>query len=149
MALLNIRKIGDPVLRTKAKEISEITDKTRELLDNMADTMYAAPGVGLAAPQVGILQRIVVIDVDDEHGLVELINPEIIFYSEEKNILEEGCLSIPGESAEVIRPSVVKVKALNRNGEEIEIEADDYFARAVQHELDHLEGVLFVDKIVK
>ncbi len=148
MALLNIRKIGDPVLRTKAKKIREITDKTKELLDNMADTMYAAPGVGLAAPQVGILQRIVIIDVDDEHGLVELINPEIIFYSEEKNILEEGCLSIPGESAEVIRPSVVKVRALNRDGEQIEIEANDYFARAIQHELDHLEGILFVDKVI-
>ncbi len=147
MALLNIRKIGDPVLRTKAKQIREITDKTRELLDNMADTMYAAPGVGLAAPQVGILQRVVIIDVDDENGLVELINPEITMFSEEKNILEEGCLSVPGKTAEVIRSSIVRVKALNRDGEEIEFEADDYLARAVQHELDHLNGVLFVDKV--
>ncbi len=148
MTLLNIRKIGDPVLRTKAKQIKEITDKTRELLDNMAETMYAAPGVGLAAPQVGILQRVVVIDVNDENGIIELINPEIIFYSEEKNILEEGCLSVPGKCAEIIRPSVVKVRALNRDEEEIEFEADDYLARAVQHELDHLDGVLFVDKVI-
>ena len=84
MAILNIRTVGDPVLRTKAKEVQEITDKTRELLDNMAETMYAAPGVGLAAPQVGILQRIAVIDVEDEHGLIELINPVITEYSQEK-----------------------------------------------------------------
>lgn len=147
MALLNIRKIGDPVLRTKAKQIKEITDKTRELLDNMAETMYAAPGVGLAAPQVGILQRVVVVDVDDENGIIELINPEIVFYSEEKNILEEGCLSVPEKCAEIIRPSVVKVRALNRDGEKIEFEADDYLARAVQHELDHLNGILFIDKV--
>lgn len=147
MALLTIRRIGDPVLRTRSKEVKKITNKTKELLDNMAETMYDAPGVGLAAPQVGILQRIFVIDVDDENGLIEFINPEIVMYSEEKNILEEGCLSIPGKSSEVIRPSVVKVKALNRLGEEFEIEATGYLARAIQHEFDHLEGVLFVDKL--
>ncbi|MFW6287271.1 MAG: peptide deformylase [bacterium] len=149
MATLNIRKIGDPVLRTKAKNVEKITDKTRELLDNMAETMYAAPGVGLAAPQVGVLQRVVVIDIDDENGLLELINPEILMFSEEKDIMEEGCLSIPGKSANVIRSKKVKVRALDRNGEEIEIEADDYLARAVQHEVDHLNGVLFVDRLKK
>lgn len=149
MATLNIRKIGDPVLRTKAKKVERITDKTIELLDNMAETMYDAPGVGLAAPQVGILQRIVVIDVDDENGLIELINPEIIMYSEEKDIMEEGCLSIPGKSAEVIRAKKVKVRALDRNGKKIEIENDNFLARAIQHEVDHLNGILFVDKVKK
>ena len=146
MAILNIRTVGDPVLRTKAKEVQEITDKTRKLLDNMAETMYAAPGVGLAAPQVGILQRIAVIDVEDEHGLIELINPVITEYSQEKNIVEEGCLSIPGKSAKVIRPARVTVKALNREGKEFELKAEGYLARAIQHELDHLDGILFTDK---
>lgn len=147
MAILNIRKIGDPVLRTKSRKVEKITKRTKELLDNMADTMYAAPGVGLAAPQVGILQRIAIIDVDDENGLVELINPVITKYSKEKVIVEEGCLSIPGKNGEVVRPARVTVKALNRDGKEIEIETDGYLARAIQHEVDHLEGVLFVDKI--
>lgn len=148
MAILNIRKLGDPVLRTKAKEVQEITDKTRELLDNMAETMYAAPGVGLAAPQVGVLQRIVVIDVEDENGLVELINPVITEYSPEKVIVEEGCLSIPGQSGKVLRPARVTVKALDREGKEFELKAEGYLARAIQHELDHLDGILFIDKVL-
>jgi len=146
---LAIRKLGDPVLRTKAKEVKEITDQTRDLLDNMAETMYAAPGVGLAAPQVGILQRIIVIDVDDEHGLIEVINPEIIDVSDERIIMEEGCLSVPEQTGQVIRPKEVKVRGLNRNGKEIEIEADNMLARALQHEIDHLEGILFIDKLEK
>lgn len=149
MSILAIRKLGDPVLRTKAKEVKEITDQTRDLLDNMAETMYAAPGVGLAAPQVGILQRIIVIDVDDEHGLIEVINPEIIDVSDERIIMEEGCLSVPEQTGRVIRPKEVKVRGLNRNGKEIEIEADNMLARALQHEIDHLEGILFIDKLEK
>lgn len=147
--ILDIRKIGDPVLRTKSKEVSEVTDKTKELLENMAETMYAASGVGLAAPQVGILQQIVVIDVGDEHGLVQLINPVITEQSNEKEILEEGCLSIPDRNGEVIRSKKVTVKALNREGKEIKIRADGYMARAIQHEVDHLNGILFIDKVIE
>lgn len=149
MAILNIRKIGDPVLRSKAKEVEEVTDKTRDLLDNMAETMYDAPGIGLAAPQVGILQRVIVVDVEDDNGLLELINPEIISVSEEKAIMEEGCLSIPEEKGHVVRAKKVTVRGLNRNGKEVIIEAEDLLARALQHEIDHLDGVLFVDKMVK
>lgn len=149
MAILNIRKIGDPVLRSKAKEVEEVTDKTRDLLDNMAETMYDAPGIGLAAPQVGILQRVIVVDVEDDNGLLELINPEIISVSEEKAIMEEGCLSIPEEKGHVVRAKKVTVRGLNRNGKEVIIEAEDLLARALQHEIDHLDGILFVDKVVK
>lgn len=145
--ILNIRKIGDPVLRTKSREVAQVTAQTREILDNMAETMYAAPGVGLAAPQVGILQRLVVIDVGEDYGLVQLINPHITEYSEEKEIIEEGCLSVPGQEGAVSRSKTVTVKALNRDGKEIEIKAEGYLARAIQHEVDHLDGILFVDKV--
>lgn len=149
VAILNIRTVGDPVLRSKTKKVSKITDRTRELLDNMAETMYDAPGIGLAAPQVGILQQIVVIDVEEGNGLIELINPEIVSVSEEKVIFEEGCLSVPDKTGDVIRPKKVVVKALDRDGEKIEIEADNLLARAIQHEVDHLNGVLFIDKTAK
>ncbi len=149
MTILPIRKLGDPVLRTKAKEVKELSNKTKELLDNMSETMYAAPGVGLAAPQVGILQKIIVIDVDDKHGLIELINPEIIESSEITTIMEEGCLSIPEKTGKVSRPVRVKVKGIDRNGKEIVIEADGLLARVLQHEIDHLEGVLFIDVMEK
>ncbi|RCW51411.1 MULTISPECIES: peptide deformylase [unclassified Halanaerobium] len=146
MAILQIRKLGDPVLRSRAKEVEKITEKTNELLDNMIDTMYAEDGVGLAAPQVGILQRIAVVDIGE--NLIELINPEIISESG-KSIMEEGCLSVPDETGEVIRSEKIKVKALNREGEEITFEAENFEARAIQHEIDHLEGILFIDKTVK
>ncbi|OCL27937.1 peptide deformylase [Orenia metallireducens] len=143
MALLKIREIGDPVLRTKAKEVEEVTDKTRRLLNDMAETMYDAPGVGLAAPQIGISKRIVVIDVGS--GLFELINPEIIESSVKTYIDNEGCLSIPGKTAKVERAYKVKVKALDRDGKEIIVEGKGLLARALQHEIDHLDGKLFVD----
>ncbi len=144
MAVLRIREIGDPVLRSKTKEVTEVTDKTANLIDNMIDTMRAADGIGLAAPQVGILLKVIVVEVEGE--LLELINPEII--SEEgKAIMEEGCLSIPGKNGDVVRAKSIVVKALDRDGQEIEIEAENLFARAIQHEIDHLEGVLFVDKL--
>lgn len=149
MAILNIRKIGDPVLRSKAKSVKEVTDKTRDLIDNMAETMYNAPGVGLAAPQVGVLLRVIVVDVDDGNGLIELINPEIIEASEEKTIMEEGCLSIPGTTGDVIRSKSITVKGLDRSGKEVLINAKDYLARALQHEIDHLNGVLFTDKVIE
>ncbi|RDY28669.1 peptide deformylase [Romboutsia weinsteinii] len=146
MALRNIVQIGEPVLRKKSKKVEVIDEKIIQLLEDMADTMYEADGVGLAAPQVGILKRVVVIDIGD--GIIELINPEIIKTSGEQ-IDEEGCLSVVGESGEVRRPYVVKVRALNRKGQIIEIEGEELLARAFCHEIDHLDGVLFVDKIEK
>ena len=144
MALREIVQIGEPVLRKKAKKVEVIDEKILQILDDMADTMYNADGVGLAAPQVGILKRIVVIDIGD--GLLELINPEIIETSGEQ-IGEEGCLSIPGVSEDVRRPNYVKVEALNEKGEEFVLEAEELLARAVCHENDHLDGILFVDHV--
>lgn len=147
MAILPIRKVGDPVLRSESQPVTQITEKTRDLLDNMAETMYQAPGIGLAAPQVGVLKRIIVVDVDDS-GLIELINPEIVEASEEKNIIEEACLSVPGQRGDVIRASRITVKGLGRNGAEIIIKAQEMLARTLQHEIDHLDGVLFLDRVV-
>ena len=146
MALRQIVKIGEPVLRKKSKVVKEINDKLIDLLDDMADTMYEADGVGLAAPQVGILKSVVVVDIGD--GLIELINPEII-EAEGEYLDNEGCLSVPGESGDVLRPYRVKVRALNRFGETIEIEGEELLARAFCHEIDHLDGILYVDKVVK
>ena len=147
MALLKVREIGDPVLRSKAKQIDAVSKKTNDLIDNLFDTMYEEDGVGLAAPQVGILKRIAVVDIREDNKVV-LINPEII-EEEGKAIMEEGCLSIPGETGDVIRSQKIKVRSLNREGKQIEFEAEGFEARAIQHEMDHLDGVLFVDKIVK
>lgn len=146
MAIRNIREHGDEVLRKKSKAITEITDRTIKLLEDMADTMYKADGVGLAAPQVGILQRIFVIDVYDDEGLRVFINPEIL-ETDGSQVGEEGCLSIPGEMGEVERPNYVKVKAINERGEEFTLEATELLARAILHENDHLEGMLFIDHI--
>ncbi|MGM0472127.1 MAG: peptide deformylase [Bacillota bacterium] len=144
MAILSIREIGDPVLRTNANPVMEITEETQELIANMKETMYDASGVGLAAPQVGISKQIIVIDVGA--GPLVLINPEIIDSSGEQ-VDEEGCLSIPDQTGEVRRAAQVVVEALNPDGQEIEMEAAGLLARALQHEIDHLEGVLFVDKV--
>lgn len=148
MIIVAIRDIKhyqkDDILRKKSKPVDKIDDRIITLLDDMADTMYNADGVGLAAPQVGILKRVVVIDVGD--GIIELINPEILWKKGEQDG-EEGCLSIPGYSANVRRPARVKVKALNRNGEEIEIVGEDLLARALCHEIDHLDGILFIDRV--
>lgn len=144
MAIRQIVQIGDPVLRKKSKVVDKIDEKIIQLLDDMADTMYHADGVGLAAPQVGILKRVVVIDIGD--GLLELINPEIIETSGEQ-LDDEGCLSVIGEAGAVRRPYRVKVRACDRNGNLFEIEGEELLARAFCHEIDHLEGILFVDKI--
>ena len=143
MAIYNIVREGDPVLREKAKQVPKITPNIIKLLENMADTMYEAKGVGLAAPQVGVSKRVAVVDVGD--GLFELINPEIIF-REGCESDEEGCLSIPGFIGNVERATRVVVKALDREGQEVRHEGRGLLARAFQHELDHLEGVLFIDK---
>ncbi len=143
MAYREIRKDGDEVLRKKSRPVEVIDKKIETLLDDMAETMYKADGVGLAAPQVGILKRIVVIDVGN--GLFEMINPVILEQSGEQDGIE-GCLSIPGTSGEVVRPMVVTVKYTDRNGETVTIEAEELFARCICHELDHLDGILYKDK---
>lgn len=145
MAKRNIRLSTEEILRKTCKEVKEITPNVITLLDDMAETMYDANGVGLAAPQVGVLKRIVTIDVGN--GLVELINPEIV--ETKGSVIDyEGCLSIPGMSALVDRPEYAKVRALNRNGEEIFVEGNDLMARALCHETDHLDGVLYIDKAI-
>lgn len=144
MAIRNIRKLGDDILRKNCRPVEVIDDKILTLLDDMADTMASANGAGLAAPQVGVLKRVVVIDVGD--GLIELINPEIV--DAKGTVIDaEGCLSVPGKWGTVIRPEQVTVKALDRNGNEIELTGEGMLAKAFCHELDHLDGVLFVDKV--
>lgn len=143
MAIRNIRISTDEVLRKKCKEVKEITPNLLTLLDDMADTMYEANGVGLAAPQVGILKRAVVIDIGE--GLVELINP-VILETSGSQIDDEGCLSVPGKYAPVDRPNYVKVKAMDRDGHEFIIEGEELMARALCHEIDHLDGILYIDK---
>lgn len=146
MAYREIRKDGDEVLRKKSRPVEKIDNKLLTLLDDMADTMYKADGVGLAAPQIGILKRIVVIDVGN--GLFEMINPVILEQSGEQDGVE-GCLSIPGTSGEVVRPMNVKARYIDRNGETVIIETEELFARAICHELDHLDGILYKDRAHK
>src|SRR5699024_4438287 len=143
MAIRNVVKMGDPILNKKCKKVIDFNERLHTLLDDMADTMYENDGVGLAAPQVGIIRRAVVVDVGE--GLIELINPEIVESSGEQTD-PEGCLSVENFIGDVTRPNYVKLKAQNRFGEEIELEGEGFLARAFCHELDHLEGVLFVEK---
>lgn len=145
MAIRKIREDGDDILRKNCKVVDKMTPRIATLIDDMFDTMYEANGVGLAAPQVGILKRIVVIDVCDDNPLC-LINPEIISADGEQ-IGEEGCLSLPGLVGTVKRPNHVVCKALNENMEEIVVEGNELLARAICHELDHLDGVLYKDKV--
>ena len=145
MAIRQIRVIGDEILRKECKPVTEMTDRTRELIEDMFETMYEAGGVGLAAPQVGIRKQIVVIDGEDGNQYV-LINPEII-EMEGSQTGSEGCLSVPGKSGQVTRPNKVKVKALDENMEEIVLEGEELLARAICHECDHLKGELYVDLV--
>ncbi|ULL14381.1 peptide deformylase [Paenibacillus sp. H1-7] len=144
MAVKTIVPFGDSILRKKAKPVTEMNEKIIKLLDDMADTLYDANGSGLAAPQIGILRRVVVMDCGD--GLIELINPEILEMSGEQTG-PEACLSYPHHSGVVKRANYVKIKSLNRHGEAFILEGKDYLARCIQHEIDHLNGVLFVDHI--
>lgn len=146
MAIRRILREGDETLRKTSRPVTEIDKRLKQLLDDMAETMYAADGVGLAAPQVGILRRIVVIDVGE--GLLELINP-VIVETEGKCVDVEGCLSVPGRRATVERPERAVVQAHNRKGQLIEVEGTGLLARALCHELDHLDGILYVDKIIE
>lgn len=148
MALRTIRTKEDEILRKKSKEVKKITPRTLELIDDMLETMYDAEGVGLAAVQVGVLRRVVVIDIGD--GPVILINPEIIDKSEKEYLEVEGCLSVPGEQGFVFRPEEVTVKALDREGEEQIIESKErFFSKAICHELEHLDGILYTDHLVE
>ena len=147
MAIRNIRTIGDEVLTKRAKEVKEITPKITELIEDMLDTMYDAQGVGLAAPQVGILKRIVVMDCSPEGDQpIVLINPEIIEVGGEQSGYE-GCLSVPGKSGMVTRPNYAKVRGFNENMEEIEVEGEELLARAICHECEHLDGHLYVERV--
>jgi peptide deformylase len=145
MAIRNIREFGDEVLAKKCKEVTEMTPRIKDLIEDMLDTMYEANGVGLAAPQVGILKRIVVIDVTGENPYI-LINPKIVESSGEQRGVE-GCLSLPEKHAIVTRPNYVKCVALDVNMNPIEVEGTELLARAICHELDHLEGIMYVDKM--
>ncbi|HZX21238.1 MAG TPA: peptide deformylase [Clostridia bacterium] len=146
MAIRIIRTEGDPILRKTSRAVDKIDDRIITLLDDMKETMYDAEGAGLAAPQVGVLRRVVIIDIGE--GPIELINPEII--SEEGTQCgNEGCLSFPGVTEEVERPNIVKIKGLDREGKEIILEGKELLARAFCHEVDHLNGILFVDRVKK
>ncbi len=147
MALRNIVKYGDPVLRKKSRVVEKFDDKLASLIDDMFQTMYNAEGVGLAAVQVGILKRVVVIDIGE--GPIELVNPEIIDESEEKQVSEEGCLSLPGQVGTTSRPMTVKVKAQDRTGKWYIHKGTGLKAKAFCHETDHLDGVLYIDKVIK
>ena len=142
----------DPILRKKSEPLELVNDDTKKLLDDMLKTMYAAPGIGLAAVQIGILKRIIVIDIskkEEEKKPIFLINPEIIFQSKKTSLFEEGCLSIPGHFAEIERPANCKVKYINYEGKQAELNAEGLLSTCIQHEIDHLNGVLFIDYLSK
>ena len=146
MTVLNIRILPDPVLRQKARKVSKIDNSTQKLIDDMIDTMRAANGVGLAANQVGILQRIVVIEIPEEEEVRVLINPEITRREGERDV-DEGCLSIPGYRGELTRSIKVRVRALDRNGKTVRIKAEGLLAQALEHETDHINGTLYIDHL--
>ncbi|ALJ36110.1 peptide deformylase [Azospirillum brasilense] len=148
MAVLDILVAPHPVLKQKAKPVEKVDARIAKLMDDMVETMYAAKGIGLAAPQIGILERVIVVDVhdkDEKPNPIRLANPEIVWKSDETSVCEEGCLSVPDQYAEVTRPSSVRVRYLDETNETREIEADGMLATCIQHEIDHLNGVLFVD----
>jgi peptide deformylase len=160
MAVLKIHVIDDPVLRRKAKKAAKVTPELRQLIDDMVETMRVAPGVGLAAPQVGVSERLIVVEYaeDDEDAdadapparkkLYVVINPEIVWASEELVEGTEGCLSVPGWMGDVARHEAIAIKGLNRSGQKIKINAEGWLARIFQHEIDHLDGILYIDRLV-
>jgi len=150
MAILDIIVAPDPRLKITAKPVKEVDKSVRKLMDDLLETMHASRGIGLAAPQVGDKRRVIVVDVageDEEPNPIRMANPELLWASEEEGIHEEGCLSLPEQYAEVTRPAHIRVRYLDRDNEIREIEATGVLATCVQHEMDHLEGVLFVDHI--
>ena len=152
MSIRNIVIEPDPILRKKSESLYQVTNDTRKLLDDMLETMYTAPGIGLAAVQIGIPKRVIVIDIskkEEKKNPIFLINPEIIFQSKETSIYEEGCLSLPGYFAEIERPAKCKIKYINYNGKKAELEAEGLLSTCIQHEIDHLNGILFIDYLSK
>ena len=147
MAIRIVREDGDEILRKKSKEVEVVDDKIRQILDDMVETLHSYNGVGLAGPQIGLLKRLVVIDLYDEKGPIKLVNPKIIKQKGQQEV-EEGCLSFPNQFAKIIRPAEVTIEALNEDGKKIKIKGEGLLAQAISHELDHLEGILFVDKII-
>ena len=152
---MSIRKVviePDPILRKKSESLYQVNNDIRKLLDDMLQTMYAAPGIGLAAVQIGILKRIIVIDIskkEEKKNPIFLINPEIIFQSKETSTYEEGCLSLPGHFAEIERPAKCKIEYIDYNGKKAELEAEGLLSTCIQHEIDHLNGILFIDYLSK
>lgn len=147
MAIRIIRLDKDEILKKKSREVEVIDEKIQTLIDDMIETMYKFNGVGLSAVQVGVLKRVVVIDIDDGTGVKILINPKITKMKSEHEV-EEGCLSFPNQYAKLVRPKEVTVEALDRNGKKITIKAKDLLAQAICHELDHLDGIVFIDKMI-
>lgn len=147
MAIRQIRLNGDEILRKKSREVDVVDEKIKELLQDMVETMHKYNGVGLAAPQVGVLKRAIVIDLYDGNEPLMLVNPRIIKTKGTQEV-EEGCLSFPNQFGKVIRPEKVVMEALNENGEKIKIEGEGLLAQAIAHEIDHLEGILFIDKVI-
>jgi len=148
MAIREIIIAPDPVLRKKAARVEAVDDRVRALMDDMLETMYEAPGIGLAAPQIGILERVIVVDVsakDEERSPLRLANPEVVWTSDETFTYEEGCLSLPEHYAEVKRPAEAKIRYLDETGAAQELHAKELLATCIQHEIDHLNGILFVD----
>ena len=147
MAIREIRLNGDEILRKKAREVEKVDDRIKELLQDMVETMHEYNGVGLAAPQVGILKRVIVIDLYDGNEPLKLVNPKIL-KEKGKQKVDEGCLSFPNQFAKMVRPKEVTVEALNEKGETVTIEAVDLLAQALVHEIEHLDGILFVDNMI-
>ena len=150
MAKLDIIVAPDPRLKIKSKPVAKVDAKTARLMDNMLETMYAAPGIGLAAPQVGIAQRIIVIDIakdGEKPAPLKMANPELIWISDEDAVFNEGCLSLPEHYADVVRPRAIRVRYIDHENEIRELEAEGMLATCIQHEMDHLEGILFVDHL--
>lgn len=146
MAVYNILKYNDPVLKEKAFQVKKVNSNVEKLLDNLIDTMNDAPGIGLAAPQIGVPKRVIVVKSEENEEIIELINPVIVDFSKEQEKAVEACLSVPGIQGEVERHVDITVEGLNRKGEKVSIKANGFLARALQHEIDHLDGILFIDR---
>ena len=147
MVVLTIRQFGDPVLKEKCMPVEKVDKEIEELIKNLADTMHAAPGIGLAAPQLGILRQVLILDLEEGKGLVAYINPKIVSASSNLVEDEEGCLSVPEVKVAIKRPEKIVVQALNSRGKKVKFEADNLLARAIQHEIDHLNGILILDRV--
>lgn len=150
MAKLSIRLVPDPILKTPAEPVAQVDDEVRRLIEDMLETMYDAPGIGLAAPQIGVSQRVLVVDCagDEEDAQpLRVVNPEIVWASEERETREEGCLSLPDLYADVSRPRALQLRYLDETGAQREVEAEGLLATVLQHEIDHLDGLLFTDRI--